>query len=200
LKFYTIDPDDYMDMMERQFDCDLKAPEFQGDHFGIQTKRHGLYSDRDIMAMDVAIKIKERYWNRKNVRIADLGGGVGYLAYWLTKLGFDDITYVDLPTVTTSAMYFLGTNGIDNVKFITPEEFEGDFDVVINVDGMTQYSKESAQKYMRKIEENAKHFMSVNREFDDFRVSEICDMRRISRSPSWVRRGYVEEDYVPENT
>ena len=197
LKFYTIETDDYLDMLERAFDCDLKAPEFQGSHFGIQTKRHGLYSDRDIMALSIAIRIKETYWNRSDIRIADLGGGVGHLTYWLNKLGFNNVTYVDLPTVTISAMYFLETNGI-TAKFISPQEFDGDFDLVINIDGLTQYSKEAAEGYTSKIDAKAKHFLSINREFDEFRVSDICKMRRISRNQFWLRRGYVEEDYVPE--
>jgi hypothetical protein len=199
LKFYTIDPDDYMDMLERSFDCDLKAPEFQGGHFGIQTNRHGLYSDRDIMALSIAIKVKQTYWDRKDIRIADLGGGVGHLTYWLNKLGFTDITYIDLPTVTISAMYFLETNDITNTKFVSSQEFDGDFDLVINIDGLTQYSKDAAETYVSKIEEKAGHFMSINREFDEFRVSDICKMRRISRNQFWLRRGYIEEDYVPEN-
>jgi hypothetical protein len=197
LKFYTIDPDNYIDMLERSFECDLSAPKYQGNHFGIRTERHGVYSDRDIMALSVAIKVKETYWNRKDIRIADLGGGVGHLVYWLRKLGFENITYVDLPTTTISAMYFLETNGIDNVTFVSPDEFDGDYDLVLNVDGLTQYSRPAAEAYVAKIESKAKHFMSINREFDEFRVSDICNMRRISRNQYWLRRGYVEEDYVP---
>ena len=198
LKFYTISPDDYLDMLERSFDCDLKAPEFQGSHFGIKTERHGLYSDRDVMALGIAIRIKETYWNRSDIRIADLGGGVGHLTYWLNKLGFTNITYVDVPTVTISAMYFLETNGIRNTIFVSPDDFDGDYDLVINVDGLTQYSKEAAESYSSRIEAKAKHFLSINREFDEFRVSDVCKMRRISRNPFWLRRGYIEEDYVPE--
>ena len=199
LKFYTIDPDDYLDMLERAFECDLKAPQYQGSHFGIQTNRHGLYSDRDIMALSIAIKIKETYWNRDDIKIADLGGGVGHLTYWLNKLGFSDITYVDVPTVTISAMYFLETNNIKSTKFLSIDEFDGDFDLVINVDGLTQYSKTAAEEYVTKIEANAKHFLSINREFDEFRVSDICKMRRISRNQFWLRKGYIEEDYVSES-
>ena len=199
LKFYTISPDDYLDMLERSFDCDLAAPKYQGSHFGIQTKRHGLYSDRDIMALGIAIRIKETYWNRKDITIADLGGGVGHLTYWLNKLGFNNVTYIDVPTVSVSAIYFLETNGITNTKFVSPDEFDGDFDLVVNIDGLTQYSKEAAESYASKIEAKANHFLSINREFDEFRVSDICKMRRISRNPFWLRRGYIEEDYVPES-
>lgn len=198
LKFYTIEVDDYLDMLEKSFDCDLCAPKFQGQHFGIKTKRHGLYSDRDIMALGVAILIKQSHWNHKDISICDIGGGVGYLAYWLTKLGFDNITYIDLPTVTVSAKYFLETNDVKNVKFIKPKDFDGKYDVVVNFDGITTYGEETAKEYIRKIESNTKHFLSVNREIDEYRVSDICDMRRITRNPFWLRKGYIVEDYVPE--
>lgn len=198
LKFYTIDPDDYIGLLEKSFDCDLSAPAYQGNHFGIQTKTHGLYSDRDIMALGIAILIKQAYWNRKDISICDIGGGVGYLAYWLKKLGFENVTYVDLPTVTVSAMYFLHTNGVDNVTFLRPEMFDGEYDLVVNFDGITTYGEKAAKEYIEKIEAKAKHFMSINREIDEYRVSDICDMRRISRNPFWLRKGYIVEDYVPE--
>lgn len=199
LKFYTIEPDDYMDMLERSFECDLTAPAYQGNHYGIQTSRHGLYSDRDIMALGVAIHIKQSYWDRKDVTICDIGGGVGYLAYWLKKLGFENVTYVDLPTTTVSAKYFLETNGVTNVKFISPKEFDGKYDLVVNFDGITTYGEKTAKDYIEKIEANAEHFLSVNREIDEYRVADICDMRRISRNPFWLRKGYITEDYVSEN-
>ena len=198
LKFYTIDPDDYMDMLERTFDCDLSAPKYQGNHFGIQTQRHGLYSDRDIMALGVAIHIKQSYWDRKDISICDIGGGVGYLAYWLNKLGFENVTYIDLPTITVSAMYFLHTNGIENVTFLNPDQFDGDYDVVVNFDGITTYGEKAAREYLDKVAKNGKHFLSVNREIDEYRVCEVTDMRRISRNPFWLRRGYITEDYVTE--
>ena len=108
---------------------------------------------------------------------------------------------IDLPTVSASAKYFLDTNMSGHgVKLISPEEFDGDYDLVINFDGLTTYGRENAEKYAEKINKNAKHFLSVNREIDDFRVSELMDMRRISRNPFWYRKGYVEEDYVQERT
>lgn len=201
LKYYTIEPDRYMDMLEDAMGCDLSAPKYQGKHFGILTDRHGLYSDRDIMCLGIAMRIAESYWDRKDIRIADIGGGVGYLEYYLNKLGYTNLTMVDLPTVSTSAKYFLDTNLPDHgVNLISPDEFDGDYDLVVNFDGLTTYGRNNAEKYAEKISMNAKHFLSINREIDEFRVSEIMNMRRISRNPFWYRRGYVEEDYVAEKS
>lgn len=199
LRHYTISPDKYLDMLEDALGCDLSAPKYQGKHFGIVTERHGLYSDRDIMNLGIAIRISESYWNKKDIKIANIGGGVGYLEYYLKKLGYDNLTMIDLPTVSTSAKYFLDTNMPDHgVNLISPKEFDGEYDLVVNFDGLTTYSIESAKEYSDKISKKAKHFISVNREIDDFRISEIMDMRRISRNPFWYRKGYVEEEYVQE--
>lgn len=200
LKYYSVDVDRYLDELEEHLKCKIVAPPYQGSHFGIQTERHGVFSDRDIMSLGVAIRILESYWNRPNITIADVGSGLGYLLYYLNLLGFKNLTHIDIPTVTVGAKYFMKTNAPDlNVNFITPNEFDGKYDLVVNIDGMSSFNKEVAETYANKISQNAKHFLSVNREFDEFRVYEIMNMRRITRNPFWLRRGYIEEDYLPEN-
>ena len=199
LKYYTVSPDKYIDTLEEHLGYELQAPKYSGQHFGIQTERHGLYSDRDIMALGVAIRISESYWNKKDIEIVDIGSGLGYLPYYLKKLGFTNITHIDIPTVSTAGKYFLDTNMPGHgIKFVSPKDFTGEYDLVINVDGITRYSKAAAELYMEKTSENAKHFLSINRESDKFRVSDICDMRRVSRNPFWYRKGYIEEDYVSD--
>jgi hypothetical protein len=201
LKHYAVSPDKYLDMLEESMDIDVSAPKYQGKHFGILTEHHGLYSDRDIMALGIALRISETYWNKKEIKIANVGGGVGYLEYYLHKMGYKNLTMIDLPTVSTSAKFFLDTNLPDhNVSLISPEEFDGNYDLVINCDGLTQFGRANAEEYAKKISKNAKHFLSINREIDEFRVSEIMDMQRISRNPFWYRKGYVEEDYVAKKS
>src|SRR4249920_2323214 len=51
LKYYAVDVDRYFDMLEDHFGCKIVAPAFQGNHFGMQTKEHGIFSDRDIMSL-----------------------------------------------------------------------------------------------------------------------------------------------------
>ncbi|NDB58502.1 hypothetical protein EB001_08660, partial [bacterium] len=57
LRFYAVSPDKYVDLLEELMGHNLEAPKYQGNHFGIQTEQHGLYSDRDIMCLGVAIRI-----------------------------------------------------------------------------------------------------------------------------------------------
>ena len=198
LRFYAISVDKYIEMLEYNNDgCDLSAPKYQGTHFGLQSESHGLYSDRDIMSLGVAIRIAERYWDKKDISIIEVGAGVGHLAYYLYKLGFKNLTLVEIPTVAVSAKYFLDTNlEGHNIKIISPEEFTGKADLVINIDGLTEYNLEVAKSYVDKISKNSKHFYSVNREIDPFKVCDITPMNRVTRVPFWFRRGYVEEEFI----
>lgn len=199
LKYYTVSTDKYLDALEDHLGYKIQAPKYQGQHFGIKTERHGLFTDRDIMALGVAIRISESYWNRRDITIADLGGGVGHLSYWLYQLGYKNLSYVDLPTTTVAAKYFMRTNAPEiDLKYIAPEDFDGKFDLVVNLDGITTYGRNAAENYAAVISKNANHFMSINREHDEYRVFDIFgeNMRRISRNPFWYRRGYAEEDYV----
>lgn len=200
LKYYSVSVDRYLTELEDHLKCKIQAPPYQGGHFGIQTENHGLFSDRDIMALGVAIRILESYWNRPNITICDLGSGLGYLPYYLNIFGFKNVTHLDIPTVTVAAKYFMKTNAPEiDLKYISPNEFDGKYDLVVNLDGMSTYNKDVAQEYANKISQNTKHFLSINREFDEFKVSEIMNMTRVTRNPFWLRRGYVEEDYVPSN-
>ena len=197
LKYYSVPMDKYLSELEKHIDCNIHAPKYQGGHFGIQTESHGLFSDRDIMALGVAIRIMEIYWNKKDISICDIGSGLGYLPFYLKQLGFNNITHIDVPTVTVAAKYFMYSNMPDfNLKYIIPKEFDGKYDLVVNVDGLTQFPKKDAEEYANKISEKSKHFLSINREIDDFRTMDILDMNRISRNPFWYRRGYIEESYV----
>jgi 2-polyprenyl-3-methyl-5-hydroxy-6-metoxy-1,4-benzoquinol methylase len=95
----------------------------------LQTEVDGLFSDRDIMALGVAIRIKETYWNRKDISICDIGSGLGYLPYYLKQLGFNNITHVDLPTISVASKYFMKTNMPDfDLKYVSPQDFDGKYD------------------------------------------------------------------------
>jgi 2-polyprenyl-3-methyl-5-hydroxy-6-metoxy-1,4-benzoquinol methylase len=139
----------------------------------------------------------EAYWNNKDITICDIGSGLGYLPYYLSQLGYKNITHIDIPTITVAAKYFMHINMPElNLKYISPHQFDGKYDLVINFDGLTTFSKKDAEEYADKISKNASHFLSINREIDSFRVCDIMNMKRITRNPFWYRRGYIEEDYV----
>lgn len=195
--YFKMPPEELLDRIAEKYDFDILSPKYSGNLFGIETK-YGLYNERDFMSLSVALKIADKF-SDKNISICELGGGVGHLAYYLYKLGFQNLIIVDLPTISVSQMYFLSTNlGPDKVKLISPKEFTGNYDAVLNVDSMTEMNLNSAKEYCSVMKDKTKYFLSINHETNPFTVSSICTMKKISRHPFWLRKGYVFEEYINE--
>ena len=106
--------------------------------------------------------------------------------------------------------YFLGrTLGEDSVclfgedrpgiRVLPPAAFleaADRYDLVVNVDSLTEMAAETAAAYCGAIKARAGVFLSINHEGNPFTVQEVCakvGMPLMSRAPYWLRRGYVEE-------
>lgn len=204
------DADAFMLRLEQKYDFDASAPKYTKDLFGFKMKR-GIYSLRDFWALGVALEIKTYIQNnRLDInRICEIGGGVGHLAYYLTRLGFSDISIVDLPTVSVSQMYFLGTNlPKHNIKLLEPKQFESqNYDLVVNVDSFVEMNKDVALEYLRTMKKGTR-LLSINHERifydepeDKFTVSGLAEkagLRKLSRDLFWLRKGYVKEYYIKD--
>ena len=193
-----IDPSLHLEQLMNYYGLDLTPPKYQGMLFGIDTK-FGVYSIKDMHAIGLALMVYKKFGDRKDVSICEIGGGAGQFAYYMNKIGFNNYSIVDLPTISVSQMYFLNTNSIDNVKFLSHNEFDGKYDVVINVDSMPEMAETSAREYIQKISANARYFLSINQERRDFTVHDLCKdyrMFQLSRNPFWFRKGYVIEEFM----
>lgn len=202
----------------------ITAPRWQGGLWGMKTSR-GLFSDRDLMSLYIALKIREKY--PKDTRILEIGGGAGFTAYWLHKFGFHNVFSVDIPSVAVCQAYQLAANiGAENislpnesyeapVKFISPDQIlhrVDKFDLVVNSDSMPEMDKESLTGYLNFISTNARTFYSINQEcrgtyngtmqhvVRSVIKNEFGErLIRIDRSRFWLRDGYTEEWYVNPN-
>lgn len=193
-----IDPSNHLERLMNHFNLDLTPPKNQGMLFGIDTK-FGVYSIKDMHAIGLALLMHKKFIDKKDISICEIGGGAGQFAFYMNRIGFENYSIVDLPTISVSQMYFLGSNiGRDKVKFLSPNEFDGKYDVVINVDSMPEMAEESAREYVDKISQNARYFLSVNQERRDFTVHDLMKdkMFPLSRNPFWFRKGYVIEEYM----
>ena len=195
-----IDPDKHLEQLMNYYNLDLTPPKSQGMLFGINTK-FGVYSIKDMHAIGLALMMHQKFPdNKQDLKVCEIGGGAGQFAYYMNKIGFTNYSIVDLPTISVSQMYFLGSNiGRGKVNFLPPAKFDGDYDVVINVDSMPEMAEESAREYIEKISKNARYFLSINQERRDFTVHDLCKdyrMHQISRNPFWFRKGYVIEEYM----
>jgi hypothetical protein len=184
---------------------------FRGEA-GLGTSR-GVISTRALGAIYQAHRLKQL--SRKyGCRVLEIGAGLGRTAYYGNLFGLTPYWIVDLPMSNVAQALFLGTAVGDRKVRLSDEQRSGsqeieildlsmiqelsDVDIVLNADSLTEMDRIDAQAYVEFIIRRSKVFLSVNHEFNPFRVSDIGDLAkyRVSRHPYWLRAGYVEEVYV----
>ncbi|MBY0264456.1 MAG: hypothetical protein K2P90_03375 [Holosporales bacterium] len=179
--------------------------------YGIQTRR-GICSYRAIQALYQAIRLKEisKIYGSK---ILEIGAGLGRTAFYARSLGLTNYTIVDIPLTTVAQGIFLGSKEVlgessislveepfseGQLRIRSPEwllESDEGFDILINVDSITEMDQKIATQYAKWASERIKLVLSINHEVNPFTAKEIfCSyFTSMSRSLYWMRRGYVEE-------
>jgi hypothetical protein len=202
--------------IERVLGCPLQFPNPFPDEFGVQT-RAGLISYRALQAVYQALRVNQLA-KKYGGRVLEIGAGLGRTAYFSRHLGLTDYTIVDLPLTGVAQAAFLGSvipcseiiltgeankpQGLGKgVRIISPEQFfsEGrEYDVVLNVDSLTEMPKTIAMQYASFARLNANVLLSINHEVNTFTVADLEALAGtlISRHPYWMREGYVEEVFV----
>ena len=147
-------------------------------------------------------------------RILEIGGGLGRTAFYANELGLCDYTLIDIPLAMVSQGYFLGCGlgpeaiafdgeggaAAGRLRLLPPDTFldaNEQYDIVLNADSLTEFDLAVASRYVDKIRDCAGAFLSINHEYNKFRVRDLLqpELRRgrYQRVPYWMRRGYVEE-------
>lgn len=207
--------DELLEGIERALGFRIDFPNPFPNEFGLATKR-GIAGYRAINALYQAHRIKTLVARIRNPRILEIGGGTGRTAYYAHKLGLKNYSIVDLPFTAISQGYFLGrTLGLDSIaadgdpettdaiKLYAPDTFFARperYDLIVNVDSMTEMGLEAASAYGKAIRSRAARFLSINHESNEFTVRQLPDFAPEMRYPYWMRRGYVEELYLFSTT
>jgi hypothetical protein len=203
---------------------DLKFPVWQGNLYALTTPM-GLVDARMFQALYQAIKIARRLNNDFNAPIGEIGGGTGYVIYWLYSMGFRNLTLVDLPQISLCQAWMLRQNiGPDVIRLtgethtapinlVSPDDFfKQDYALVINSDSLPEMDQKIAHGYLDHIQDHCTWFYSINQEagakadFVEFGEvhqlvvrSEIYrnfpKMQLVDRNKFWMRKGYTEEWY-----
>ncbi|MBN9378547.1 MAG: hypothetical protein BGO14_08615 [Chlamydiales bacterium 38-26] len=214
LPIFVYDVETVLEKIEQHLNLNLSFPNPYPKEHGLLCSK-GVISYRVPQALYQAWKIKQLVKNIKNPRILEIGAGLGRTAYYARLMGIQDYTIVDLPLTAISSGYFLGTTlGADQIllkgesqtdaknriKIINMSDFiDGHeiYDLVLNVDSMTEMDPQIAKKYWKKIERCTNKLLSINHEINPFRISDLINSNNSSidstRSPYWMRAGYVEE-------
>jgi hypothetical protein len=179
------------------------------DEIGLATSR-GIASHRAVQALYQAARIASLIKEKSRARIAEIGAGLGRTAYYSSKFGITDYTIIDLPMSNVAQANFLvralgpdmialfGENR-PGVRILPPGAFldsNDHFDLVVNVDSLTEMTAETAHAYCQAIKASAGLFLSINHELNPVTVREVCAGQQMfahSRTPYWMRNGYVEE-------
>ena len=174
---------------------------------GLVTGR-GILTYRATQALYQAFRVKQLTQGIANPRILEIGAGSGRTAYYAWRMGLQDYTIVDLPLTCAASANFLGRalgagsvsvygeQPSPGVEIIPPHEFfsrDDEFDLVINVDSITEMARETADAYFAEINKRAGLFLSINHEANSFTARDLYGPQCISRSPFWMRTSYVEE-------
>lgn len=192
------------------FKVDFPNP-FESE-FGLSTSR-GVASDRAIQSIYQAWRIKQISIHVNGTRIVEVGAGLGRNAYYARKFGIEQYTIVDIPTTQLAQSYYLGRIiGSDTVSMCGEPDrairlrspawlhnTKEPFDVMLNVDSLTEMDRNHALAYVKFAKANSAAFISINHEFNDTTVLNLAEqagISAISRSPYWPRPGYVEEIFM----
>jgi EAL domain-containing protein (putative c-di-GMP-specific phosphodiesterase class I) len=142
--------------------------------------------------------------------VLEIGAGLGRTAFYARQFGIHDYTIIDLPLTGVAQANFIGrTLGADaiclfgetrpGIRILPPSAFidaSDRYDLVINVDSLTELAPETARAYCEQIKARANLFVSINHERNPFTVRAICNevgLTGTSRTPYWMRRGYGDE-------
>ena len=181
------------------------------DEVGLTTSR-GIASYRAVQAIYQAWRLSSAARTNKSARVAEIGAGLGRTALYARRLDMRDYTIVDLPMSAVAQAYFLGrTLGPDEIclygedrpgiRIVPPGVFlnaSDPYDVVMNVDSLTEMARSTARAYCETIKARAPLFVSINHEINAFTVRDVCaeaGMKMLRRASYWLRRGYVDEEY-----
>ncbi len=145
---------------------------FPGE-LGLATSR-GVISYRAIQALYQAWRIFALVNMDREARVCEIGAGLGRTALYAWRFGLHNYTIVDLPMSCVAQAYFLGrTLGDDAVRLFGEEgpgisilppsaflEAKETYDLVLNVDSLTELDARTAKAYCEAIRDRAGVFPS----------------------------------------
>lgn len=220
-RYKFLDIEELIIKIEKKIHLKLKFNNpFPGEK-GINTSR-GILQVREIQAIYQAFKIKQilKHQKYKIKNVLEFGGGMGRTAYYCYKFGIKNYTLVDLLVPRICQINYLSRiineNKIitdpkkfeflkKNIKIISPKLLFSNnfkFDLVFNSDSFTEIDYINQKKYQKYILKNSKIFYSINHENNAFKVSDFFKksiLLNYSKNLYWLRRGYVEEEFIIKN-
>lgn len=208
--------DEVLSQIEDVLKFKIPVPNIYPSEHGILSKR-GVISYRVPPAIYQAWRISQLLSGIANPKVLEIGGGLGRTAFYAHYFGIKDYTIIDIPVTSLAQGYFLGSvlgnesiqidgesstpdNSTSKIKLLSPHAFfssSDHYDLIINVDSLTEIGEQPASEYWSEIQKRANIFLSINHETNSFSISQLISRSKniatSSRTPYWMRRGYLEE-------
>ena len=189
-----------------------------GGLFGVRL-RGSIYSDRHFDGIYAAWRARTlaRDAGIAAPSMLELGGGAGFLCFYARQLGFSTTAIIDLdqarivqyavlasehtPKALSLERKLPGGTYLAGPSSPDLQDFSG-WSVVVNVDSLPEMGPPQARNYMERLQPG-QTLLSINQEsgvsngahpqniVSDLAVS--LGLNRRSRSPAWLRTGFVEE-------
>ena len=206
-----IETDELLSRIEQRLGVKLQFRNPFNGEFGLDTS-FGLVSYRSLLAVYQAWRL-----SRLGCRsVLEIGAGMGRTIVFCRDLGIKDYTVVDLPmTLVGQACFIAATIGEDGlhligdshsssgkIRLVPPSRLTAlnqVFDVILNVNSITELDIKHAMEYSKYALTHSKLFLSINHEANAFRAVDLFDetVWKTNRFPYWMRKGYLEEIFVP---
>ena len=204
--------DEILSRLDEVFGFRVDFPNPFENEYGIKTSR-GIASYRAIHALYQAWRASELLNRKPNAKVLEIGAAGGRAAYYAGAFGLLDYTIIDLPIMNAFQAYYLGRvcgeghvhlfgekgSPAANFSILPPAAFldgKETYDLIVNVDSMTELSLTTGRAYWDEIKKRAHRFLSINHEANDVKMQNFLQEVPAStrtRNPSWIRKGHVEE-------
>jgi len=219
IKSTNCDLEPYIDKIERVTGHSIAAPDVGKPPVAI-IGRYAISPD-SVSHAYIMHRVKQLGFNEHS-HILEIGGGFGNVARYAYLQGFRSYTMIDLPYVAAiQAAFLFATIGADKVSLLGEvmeapikifpsthkNSIQANFDLVINIDSLTQINIDEVIDYLKIARARAKYFLSVNQEahkthkgrIPQHIVSEVTGkvggFKLLHRNIYWMKQGYVEELY-----
>lgn len=202
----------------------IPPPSSAGGAFGISTNL-GIYCLKDLKSMYTANRIRDISNKEKINNINEVGAGLGFTSYYVSKLLNSNYKIYDLPTVSIMQSYFLMRSLGESAVCLEGEKPNSDTKVSlfpfwsiydnndeealwVNHDSLPEIDISIARRYINKFAKTKRgFFLSINQEAqasdsvggNQHRVSDSTKLEArlelLYRSRDFLRLGYIEELY-----
>ena len=220
------------DRIEQAIGLPLTLPDLFEGLFALEPDSGAIHL-RSIMATYAVRQVAALLQNLESLapaemKVAEIGAGIGYTAYAAHALGISRYTLFDLPEVNVAQGFFLletidpgavrlyGEEEGASIEVLPASAFPprspAAFHVVVNIDSLPEIDPIIVDGYVNGIAERSRYLFSINQEAPltggvgvhrravRESVSLNPRLKPILRQPNWIRAGYVDEVFASQRS